>query len=132
VTVADLDLDVIETTAEAATEGEWIAVQNHEAAQCEVWSASEEAYIALTGSLDDMLHIASMSPATTLVLIAEVRRLRATAERVGSLADKLARDGDELLTAEANSPVPSAAMVGIARTKSDIADLIRDALNGEA
>ena len=82
-------LDEIEATAKKATRGPWEVIP---ATFEEGRRIKTPAYELMAVDIDapyldrtDAEHIATMDPATTLALIAEVRELRAKVERVRSL-----------------------------------------------
>lgn len=74
--VMALDLDAIEAEAKAATPGEWAAGWTGDGHTVEV----SDAVVAHVGDHEqafaDAAHIARMSPATTLALVAELRAAR--------------------------------------------------------
>ena len=90
-------LDEIEAAAEKATPGEWrVDGEQIEAGEfgeviipgpvlCGSYCYGGSSTIDGDHLAEDFAHIATMDPATTLALIAEVRELRAKVERVRSL-----------------------------------------------
>jgi hypothetical protein len=83
------DIDALEVTALAATNSEW----SYHVPQCAEFNPNGAAFMCgmpvrpvgqdLTGfAPEDAAHMAANRPAVTLELIAEIRRLRADAERL--------------------------------------------------
>lgn len=96
----ELELDEIETRANAATPGPW-SVDSSIPYGHRVGTSDEADWVARTGdhgedgSEADAAYIAALHPETAKALVAEVRRLRAEAQRLGELA---ARRESELIS----------------------------------
>ena len=105
------DIDEIERRAKAATPGEWTDRQDRTVAaegvpiiRCYAWR----------NTADNAAHIAGMSPAATLALVARIRALEADRDRAAHLANEwadMATNGiDHLRNLRAGISTPTEAL----------------------